>query len=76
MTQTPITVPAICTERQVKDRVALIADEVINGRYTLAAHLERELWADVLETVAGGHAQAGYLAAAVLETKLISFPRG
>jgi hypothetical protein len=69
-------VPIICTERQVQDRVARIRRFAeVHKDFPYAAKLEKVLWEQVLETIAGGHAQAGYLAAAALETKKIEFPR-
>lgn len=60
---------------QVRDRVAQIADLAWHGEHYTAARLERALWDDVLEAIAGCNAQAGYLAAEALKTKAIDFPR-
>jgi hypothetical protein len=67
--------PAIYSERQVEALVAQIAALAAGGEDYTAARLERDLWDKVLEAIASGHAQAGYLAAAALETKKIDFSR-
>jgi hypothetical protein len=76
MTQTLSTeAPIIYSDRQVDARVAAIAEAVRVGKPMAARNMERQLWEDVLEAVASGNAQAGYLAAAALESKKIDFPR-
>lgn len=77
MTQTaaPLTAPAIYSDKQVERLVNEIGVLAQAGEHYTATSLERQLWDDVLEAVASGNAQAGYLAAAALETKKIDFPR-
>lgn len=76
MTQTAAhSAPAIYSDKQVQARVLEIARVASFGEHYQATSMERALWDDVLEAVASGHAQAGYLAAAALETKNIEFPR-
>lgn len=45
------------------------------GEYATATQIERDIWEGVLEAVATGNAQAGYLAAEALATKQMGFPR-
>ena len=71
----PMDAPAIYSDKQVDARVREIAAQAAGGEHYTATRLERQLWDDVLEAVASGNAQAGYLAAAALETKKIDFPR-
>ena len=71
----PMDAPAIYSEKQVQARVQEIGNLASFGEHYQATRLERQLWDDVLEAVASGNAQAGYLAAAALETKKIDFPR-
>lgn len=76
MTQTvQVPAPFLPTEGQIKAQVALINSAVRNGDFRQATLLEQFIWEGVLEAVASGNAQAGYLAAAALDTKKIEFPR-
>lgn len=64
------------TDVRIAERmVAEIASLAGGGEDYTATRLERELWDGVLEAVASGNAQAGYIAAAALETKKIAFQR-
>lgn len=60
---------------RVRRAVALIASWNGAGEGYTAARLERELWAEVLDAIAGCNAQAGYLAAEALRTQEIELPR-
>lgn len=61
--------------RTVERMVAEIAALAAGGEHCTATRVERALWEGVLEGVASGSAQAGWLAAAALVTKEIDFPR-
>lgn len=77
MTQTskPRTIAPITDVRTVERKVAEIAALAGGEEFFMATFAERDLWEGVLEAVAGCNAQAGYLAAAALQTKEIDFPR-
>jgi hypothetical protein len=76
MTQTLSTeAPFLPTVPEVERVVAQIRSAVEHGKPMAAANMERAMWEGVLEAVASGNAQAGYLAAAALESKKIDFPR-
>jgi len=76
MTQTPSTeAPVITAVPAVQAKVREITTLAFHGEHYMATRVERDLWEGVLEAIAGCNAQAGYLAAAALETKKIDFPR-
>lgn len=60
---------------EVRREVGLVAKAAAAADYVSATILEHGLWEGVLEAIAGSNAQAGYLAAAALETKQLPFPR-
>lgn len=60
---------------EVRREVGLVAKAVAAGDLISATLLERGIWDGVLEAIAGSNAQAGYLAAAALETKQLDFQR-
>lgn len=75
MTQTkPQTLP-VTDVRTVERAVAGIRALASGEEFFMATFAERALWDGVLEAVAGGNAQAAYLAGAALATKAIEFPR-
>lgn len=60
---------------EIRREVGLVAKAVAAGDLVSASLLERGIWDGVLEAIASSNAQAGYLATAALETKLINFQR-
>ena len=58
---------------EVRAEVARIAE--MTGDPEAAHGAEDELWRGVLEAIATGNAQAGYLAAEALKTRDLDFPR-
>lgn len=73
--QTAAPAAPITDTRTAKKMVEEIARLVSFGEDYAATRLERELWEGVLEAIAGANAQAGYIAAAALESKKIDFQR-
>lgn len=73
-TQSTATTP-IFDLAEVRAQVQQIEALVAQRDYEAAHGLERQLWDSVLEAIACGTAQAGYLASAALVTKEIDFPR-
>lgn len=65
----------ITDERTVTAKVREIGTLASFGEHYQATRLERDLWEGVLEGIASGNAQSGYLAAAALESRAIPFPR-
>jgi hypothetical protein len=59
----------------VERAVANLERLVEAGEYQAAEQAERDIWEGVLEAVASGNAQSGYLAAEALKTKDLDFPR-
>lgn len=77
MTQTgTTTAPMLTSTTEVHREIALIAKAVRAGDFTSARILETRMTEGVLEAIASGNAQAGWLAAAALESRAIEFPRG
>lgn len=78
MTQTstaqPVLVPIFAVD-EVRQTVTYIRSLAAIGEYASATICERILWTRVLEGIASGTAQAGWLAAAALESRSIDFPR-
>lgn len=68
-------VQMITDERTVTRMVREIGSLAAGGEHYQASTLERDLWVGVLEAIASGNAQAGYLAASALESRSIPFPR-
>jgi hypothetical protein len=76
MTQTQsIAAQPIYDTHEIARTVGYIRSIAGQGDYEQARVLERTLWNRALEAVAGGTAQAAYIAGAVLETAEIDFPR-
>jgi hypothetical protein len=80
MTQTsnpelPPAIDPLFSESEIRHTVSYVWSLVALGDYADAAEVERTLHTRVLEAIASGTAQAGYLAAAALETRKIAFPR-
>lgn len=79
MTQTGLKIaaaPQMITDVNTAKRLAnAVGVQAQAGEHYTATRLERELWAGVLEAVATGNAQSGYLAAAAMTTAQIDFPR-
>ncbi|HEX8321670.1 hypothetical protein [Longimicrobium sp.] len=76
MTQTSKPTAAPVTDVRTAERmVTEISALAGGGEHYQATFLEADLWEGVLEAVAGGHAQAAYLATAALKSKEIDFPR-
>jgi molybdate-binding protein len=69
----PDMLTSVTDVRRAVAQVQRAADEL---DYERAAGYERAMHEAVLEAVASGNAQAGYLAAAALESRDIDFPRG
>jgi hypothetical protein len=77
-TSTPTAQPAldpIFAVDEVRQTVNYIRSLAACREYADAAICERTLHARVLEGIASGTAQAGWLAAAALESRSIDFPR-
>lgn len=67
--------PMISSVSEVRSYLATIEINAQVGNNERATHLERALWEAVLEGIASGTAQAGWLAAEALKSQTIDFPR-
>lgn len=76
MTQTGTTeVTMLTSTTEVRRAVALIEESAKAGDFEQAHSLEDDMMIGVLEAIASGNAQAGYLAAEALKSREIDFPR-
>ena len=76
MTQTEYQIPTnLHSVDQVKRVNKMIKDLAEGGEIYMATDLERKLHTAVLESVAGGNAQAGWIAGEALNSSKIPFKR-